>query len=124
MIELFLYSNVFKTLLIIFGYICFHKQINFLIVGLTGKWRIQRGLYKKCKLNDFPIINDIYVPVGLNKYKKVDTIIFGNKYIYIITEIKEMGKIITSSSDEKWRLVCQGKLKNINNPLIHNRKII
>ena len=124
MFEIFLYSNLFKTLLVILGYICFHKQINFLVVSLTGKWRIQRGLYKKCKLHDFPIINDIYVPVGDNKYKKVDTIIFGNKYIYIITEIKEIGRIITSSNDEKWRSIYQKRLHNINNPLIHNRKIM
>lgn len=111
-------------LLLLLSYCCFYKKINIFLVALTGKKRIQKKLYKECKANDFLILNDIYLPVGDNKYKHIDTIIFANKYVYIIKEIKQLGEVKISVDDLKWRVIYHNSLELIDNPLISNRKII
>lgn len=112
------------VLIILILSICFHKQIDLFASKLFGKARMQKRLYKACKLNDYLIINEIILPVNATQYKKIDTIIFGNKYIYIIKEIDEIGEIKIEMDDSKWRLISNKKLKLINNPFIDNRKII
>lgn len=75
-------------------------------------------------MNDYLILNDLYLPIGENKYKYIDTIIFGNKYIYIIKEVKQAGEIKISPDDQKWRVIYHKQLTLIDNPLIYNRKVI
>ena len=112
------------ALIIIILSICFRKQIDLFVAKLLGKSRMQKKLYKACKLNDYLIINEIILPVNATQYKKIDTIIFGNKYIYIIKEVDDIGEIKIEIEDSKWRLISNKKLKLINNPFIDNRKII
>ncbi len=75
-------------------------------------------------MHDYLILNDLYIPVGENKYKYIDTLIFGNKYIYIIKEVKQAGEIKISHDDQKWRVIYHNHLTLINNPLIYNQKVI
>ena len=98
------------VLIIVAFCICFYKQITIFIVAITGKKRIQKKLYKECKANDFLILNDIWLPMGDNKYKYIDTIIFGNKFIYIVKEIKQVGEVKISMQDQKWRVIFYNKL--------------
>ncbi|MCI5745713.1 MAG: NERD domain-containing protein [Erysipelotrichaceae bacterium] len=119
---LYIIGAIIVILLIVF--ICFNKQISYYIALYTSKKRIQKNLYKACKANDYLIINDIYLPIDINKYKHVDTIIFGNKYIYIINELKCVGDIIISISDKKWRVFHHNKLELIDNVLLTNKRII
>ena len=70
-----LYIAAGVLLILIILYICFYKQVNVFIVAVTGKKRIQKKLYKHCKNNDLLIINDLWLPVGKDKYKYVDTLI-------------------------------------------------
>ena len=81
-----------------------------------GKKRIQKKLYKGCKANDLLILNDIYLPIGENRYKHIDTIIFGNKYIYITKELNQIGDVKVSLNDNKWRVINNGSLTLIDNP--------
>ena len=111
-------------LIILIAYLCFYKHINLFIVAITGKKRIQKKLYKACKVNDLLILNDIYLPVGNNKYKYIDTIIFGNKYIYITKEVKQAGKVKVSIEDSKWRIIYNQQLTLIDNPFLSNKKVI
>ena len=83
-----------------------------------------KKLYKGCKANDFLTISDLYVPTEENKVNHIDTIIFGNKYIYIISQIAEAGEIITSLDDNMWRVVYNNKMTPVKNPLLHNKKVI
>lgn len=115
--------GVLALILIVLS-ICFRRQIDLFVAKLFGKARIQKKLYKACKLNDYLIINEIILPVNATQYKKIDTIVFGNKYIYIIKEIDEIGEIKIGMEDPKWRLISNKKLKLIGNPFIDNRKII
>ena len=111
-------------LILLIAYICFYKQVNLFIVTITGKKRIQKKLYKGCKANDYLIINDIYLPISENKYKHIDTIIFGNKYIYITRQISQIGDIKVSLDDLKWRVINNSNLTIIDNPFLYNKKVI
>jgi len=105
-------------------YLTFRKQINILIVAFSGKKRVQRRILKECKLNDFLTMSDIYFPIEGGKIRYIDTLIFGNKYIYIVKIIKEIGDVNIVVDDLKWRIIYgKGKkqLTNIDNPLIENR---
>lgn len=120
----YVYVILGLLLLLIILYICFYKQVNIFIVAITGKKRIQKNLYKACKNNDLLIINDIWLPVGENKYKHVDTIIFGNKYIYITKEVKQLGEVKVSLNDQKWRVIYHNQLTLIDNPFYSNKRVI
>ena len=111
-------------LILLLACICFHSYVTLFIVAFTGKKRMQRKLYKGCKVNDFLTISDLYVPTDENKTNHIDTIIFANKYIYIITQLAQAGEIKTSLDDNMWRVVYDKKMTTIRNPLLHNRKVI
>ena len=111
-------------LILLLACICFHSYVTLFIVAITGKKRMQRKLYKGCKVNDFLTISDLYVPTDENKTNHIDTIIFANKYIYIITQLAQAGEIKTSLDDNMWRVVYDKKMTTIRNPLLHNRKVI
>ena len=120
----FLYVSLAIIAILIILYFCFRKQIHFFIATFTDKKRIQRNLYKACKLNDYLIINDIYLPVNKDTFMKMDTIIFGNKYVYIVKEMECIGELKTSLKDNSWRLIYKSKLTLIDNPFIENKKVI
>ena len=111
-------------LILLLACICFHSYVTLFIVAITGKKRMQRKLYKGCKVNDFLTISDLYVPTDENKTNHIDTIIYANKYIYIITQLAQAGEIKTSLDDNMWRVVYDKKMTTIRNPLLHNRKVI
>lgn len=117
---------ILGTLLVILllAYICFYKYVNLFIVSVTGKKRVEKKLFKGCKANDFLIITDLYVPTEENKMKHIDAIIFGNKYIYITSIVKNAGDVKVSLTDQKWRVVYNGSLSLINNPFVYNQKVI
>ena len=56
--------------------------------------------------------------------KHIDAIIFGNKYIYITSIVKNAGEVKVSLSDQKWRVIYNGSLSLINNPFIYNQKVM
>ena len=111
-------------LILILAYICFHNYVNLFVVAITGKKRVERKLYKGCKENDFLIITDLYVPVEESKMKHLDAIIFGNKYIYIVSIVKNAGEVKVSLTDQKWRIVYNNDLSLINNPFVYNEKVM
>ena len=117
---------ILATLLVILilAYICFHKYVNLFVVSITGKKRVEKKLFKGCKANDFLIITDVYVPIEENKMKHIDAIIFGNKYIYITSIVKNAGDVKVSLTDQKWRVVYNVSLSLINNPFVYNQKVI
>lgn len=114
--------------LLLITYLVFAKQINYFLIAASGKKRIQKNLYKSCKMNDFLIISDLHVPIDQSTYRYIDTLIFGNKYIYIISEITNIGKVLATSNDRKWRVINEkngeSKLTNIDNPFLYNRNVI
>ena len=106
---------LFFFLLIVFsvGYVYLDDLIN-LFVGLTKKKRINMKLKKFALDHDFPLLSDVVIQVRENKYIKIDHIMIGNKYIYVIACKCYYGYLNAKTIDEKWVLYRRDK----NN---HNR---
>ena len=122
--KIIFYILITLLVILLLAYICFHKYVNLFIVSITGKKRVEKKLYKGCKINDFLIITDLYVPVEENKMRHIDAIIFGNKYVYITSIVKNAGEVKVSLTDHKWRVIYNGSLSLINNPFIYNQKVM
>ena len=100
------------------------KQIRVFYIGITRHRRIQRNLYKACKKENYLILNDILIQVNEDKFRHADTIIFGDKYIYVVKEAIWLGKIEGFREDEKWRLYYKNTLDHVKNPFLENEKKI
>ncbi len=100
----------------------FNKQIRVFYIGLTKHRRIQKNLYQACKSQNYLIINDILIQVNEEKFRHVDTIIIGNKFVYVVKEAIWLGKIEGFRQDEKWRLYYKNTLDHVRNPFIENEK--
>ena len=116
---------LFFFLLIVFsiGYVYLDDLIN-LFVGLTKKKRINMKLKKFALDHDFPLLSDVVIQVRENKYIKIDHIMIGNKYIYVIACKCYYGYLNAKTIDEKWVLYKRDKLVHIDNPLKNNEKRI
>lgn len=122
--EIYYYVIITVLVILLLAYVFFHKHINLLIVSITGAKRMQKKIYKDCKVNDLLILNDIYLPIGEDKFKHVDTIIFGNKFIYIVKIVKQAGTVYVASDDSKWRVIYDKNLNLIDNPFMQSKKTI
>ena len=116
MILIFLFLFIFTVC-----YIFLDDLLN-LFVGLTKKRRINAKLKKFAIDHDFPLLNDVVIQVRENKYIKIDHVMIGNKYIYVIACKCYYGYLNAKAIDEKWVLYVGGKLKHIENPLKNNYK--
>lgn len=110
-------------LLVIFS-VCYIylDDLKNLFVGLTKKKRITAKLKKFAIDHDFPLLSDVVIQVREDKYVKIDHIMIGNKYIYVIACRCYYGYLNAKGIDEKWCLYKRDKLVHIDNPLKVNRQ--
>lgn len=108
--------------LVIFS-ICyiFIDDLKNLFVGLTKKKRITSKLKKFAIDHDFPLLSDVLIQVKEDSYIKIDYIMIGNKYIYVIVCKCYYGYLNAKAIDEKWVLYKRDKLIHIENPLKNNK---
>lgn len=99
-------------------------DIKNLIVGLTKKRRIRSKLKRFAVDHDFPLLSDVVIQVRENKYIKIDHIMIGNKYIYVICCKCYYGYLNAKAIDEKWVLYKGKRMLHIDNPLKNNEKRI
>lgn len=113
------------VILIIFS-ICyvFLDDLVGLFVGLTKKRRITAKLKRFAIDHDFPLLSDVVIQIREDKYIKIDHIMIGNKYIYVIACKCYYGYLNAKAVDEKWVLYRRDKLIHIENPLKNNEKRI
>ena len=117
-------------LLMLFGLVIFSvcyiylDDLKNLFIGLTKKKRINAKLKKFAIDHDFPLLSDVVIQVRENKYVKLDHILIGNKYIYVIACKCYYGYLNAKAIDEKWVLYKREKLVHIENPLKNNTKRI
>lgn len=114
---------LFFLLLVIFS-ICYIylDDLKSLFIGLTKKRRITAKLKKFAIDHDFPLLSDVVIQVREDKYVKIDHVMIGNKYIYVIACKCYYGYLNAKAIDEKWVLYRREKLKHIDNPLKNNYK--
>lgn len=116
---------LFLFLLVIFS-ICyiFIDDLKNLIIGLTKKKRIRAKLKRFAVDHDFPLLSDVVIQIREDKYIKIDHIMIGNKYIYVIACKCYYGYLNAKAIDEKWVLYKRDKLVHVENPLRYNEKRI
>lgn len=99
----------------------FIDDLKNLIVGLTKKKRILAKLKKFAIDHDFPLLSDVVIQIEEDRYIKIDHIMIGNKYIYVIACKSYYGYLNAKAVDEKWVLYKRDKLIHIDNPLKNNK---
>jgi hypothetical protein len=115
---------IFFALIIFSVCYIFLDDLKNLFVGLTKKKRINSKLKKFAIDHDFPLLSDVVIQIREDKYIKIDHIMIGNKYIYVIACKCYYGYLNAKAVDEKWVLYRRDKLMHIENPLKNNDKRI
>ncbi|MCR5505695.1 MAG: NERD domain-containing protein [Bacilli bacterium] len=84
-----------------------------------------REIYKIAMANDYYLINEFSFKIDDNSLLKIDHILFGDKYVYIINDCYYEGDIVGKILDKS--LVClskKGKKFYIDNPILKNRFLL
>ena len=87
----------------------------------TKNKKLDRRIRKYAKNKDFLILNNVFLPVDDTKAILVDNLLFGNKYIYVISQKHWEGTLKGFEYDPKWLLTTKTITKYVDNPLIGNR---
>ena len=87
----------------------------------TKNKKLDRKIRKYAKNKDFLILNNVFLPVDDTKAIIVDNLLFGNKYIYVISQKHWEGTLKGFEYDPKWLLITKTITKYVDNPLIGNR---
>lgn len=112
-----------RVLLISLVFIFFDDIANILSSIFKGK-RVSAKLKKFAIDHDFPLLSNVMIQVRENKFIKIEHIMFGNKYIYVIASKCYYGYLCANTEDEKWLLYRKDKLIHLENPLKNNEKRI
>ena len=82
---------------------------------------LDRKIKKFANDRDFLFLSDVFLPVKDNRAIIIDNIIFGNKYIYVISQKHWEGHLKGYEYDTKWMINSKNQTKYVDNPLINNR---
>lgn len=119
----FLLMLLILFLLLVFSvFYIYLDDLKSLFIGITKKRRVNAKLKKFAVDHDFPLLSDVVIQVRENKYVKLDHVMIGNKYIYVIACKCYYGYLNAKAIDEKWVLYRRDKLIHIENPLKNNYK--
>jgi len=102
----------------------FFEDIANILSSLFKSRRVSSKLKKFAIDHDFPLLSNVVIQVRENKFIKIEHILFGNKYIYVITSKCYYGYLRADTIDEKWLLYRKDKLIHLDNPLKNNEKRI
>lgn len=83
--------------------------------------RLDRKIRKFAKNNDFLFLNDVFLPIDNSQAIIIDNIIFGNKYIYVISQKHWEGELKGYEYDTKWMITTKHSTKYVDNPINGNR---
>lgn len=102
----------------------FYDDISNVLSSLFKSKRVMAKLKKFAIDHDFPLLSNVMIQIRENKFIKLEHVLFGNKYIYVITSKCYYGYLCANSEDEKWLLYRKDKLIHLDNPLKNNEKRI
>ena len=84
-----------------------------------------REIYKIAMANDYYLINQFAFKIDDNSLLKIDHILFGDKYVYIINDCYYEGDIVGKINDKSLiNLSKRGKKHYIDNPILLNRFLL
>lgn len=97
-----------------------HKSIK-----TNFKYRYYKRIYKISMDNDYYLINDFLFKIDDTHVARVDHILFGDKYIYIVNDFYYPGDISGKENDKSIILIDQkGKKVYEDNPIEINKKLV
>lgn len=102
----------------------FFDDIANILSSLFKSRRVASKLKKFAIDHDFPMLSNVVIQVRENKFIKIEHVLFGNKYIYVISSKCYYGYLCANTDDEKWLLYRRDKLIHLDNPLKNNEKRI
>ena len=83
-----------------------------------------KRVYKVALESDFYLINQFYFKVDSNKLAKVDHVLFGEKYIYVIISKYYEGDLVGKSTDKSLIFIShKGKRCYTDNPIIQSKSL-
>ncbi len=106
---------------LVFIYIDFFKSA---FISIFKKTRVSAKLKKFAVDHDFPLLSDVVIQIREKLFIKIDHIMIGNKYIYVIASKCWYGYLNAKAIDDKWLLYRADKLLHVDNPLKNNAKRI
>lgn len=124
--QIALWNTIFfflRFLLLTLIFIFFDDIAN-ILSSLLKRHRVASKLKKFAIDHDFPLLSNVIIQVRENKFIKIEHILFGNKYIYVISSKCYYGYLCANTEDEKWLLYRKDKLIHLENPLKNNEKRI
>lgn len=120
-----------KQLILVAALILVIFLIVLLIVKLKSKNKyyvknpknkqLDKKIRKYALYRDFLFLSDVFIPVNNEKAIIIDNIIFGNKYIYVISQKHWEGLLKGFEYDTKWMITYKNQTNYVDNPLISNR---
>lgn len=120
------------TLVIIVVAVVVAALLLFLVIFLLIRKAVIRNNFKKysAKLiynialdNDFYLINDLLMPLNDEEHMHIDHLLFGDKYIYVISTRKYSYPVKGKLYDNSWVYVKKSKVPTfVDNPLLMNKK--
>ena len=114
----------FVRLLVLTLIFIFFDDIANVLSSLFKSKRVASKLKKFAIDHDFPLLSNVMIQVRENRFIKIEHILFGNKYIYVISSKCYYGYLCANTEDEKWLLYRKDKLIHLDNPLKYNEKRI
>lgn len=93
-------------------------------------WRknVSRMFYGKVNRvnldNDYFLLNDVLLKVGSDDYFKIDHILGGGKYLYVITDCYYEGAIVPGSDPSWTYFTVRERKERIPNPLLANQSYL
>lgn len=131
MIHALLEMNIYQKLLISAVAIIFATAVLVLVWKLVSAYQLKhnlpnayyRTINKVALYKDFYLINVLRLKIDSNQYISYDHVLFGNKYIYVISDAYFEGSLKGSIGDSKLTLIERKNRKGreIDNPLYTNR---
>ena len=86
--------------------------------------RFYKRVYKVALESDYYLINNFYFKIDNSKLAKVDHILFGEKYIYVILSKYYEGDLVGKSSDKSLIFIShKGKRCYTDNPIIQSKQL-
>lgn len=98
-----------------------HKSNKYYYNKNPKNKKLDKKIRKYAKNKDFLFLSDVFLPVENNQAILIDNIIFGNKYIYVISQKHWEGELKGFEYDTKWMISTKNMTKYVDNPLIGNR---
>ena len=105
-------------------FLLLYKPIKYKLYEKNYKQYFGKKVYKVALYEDLYLINNFIFSYEENKAMKIDHVLFGNKYIYLINDYYYKGSLSGQEKDGSLILVSKnGKKSYVDNPLMQNKVV-